>query len=142
MPAGSHRQVDPLYASCAQDITSFSDGYPILLIGQPALTQLNTKLSEPLPMNRFRPSIVFTGGEPHYEDMIKRFRINEVNFSGVKLCGRCTVTTTDQDTGTRGKEPLKTLATYRSINNKICFGQNVIAHDTGHINVGDEILVK
>lgn len=139
MPATTRRSVDSLYASSSEDITSFSDGYPILIISQASLDLLNSKLDEPLPMNRFRPNIVFTGGAAHVEDNMQRFRINEVSFSGVKLCGRCVVTTIHQDTAAGGKEPLRTLATYRTINNKIRFGQNVINHRDGQLSIGDEI---
>lgn len=141
MPETSQRKIDPAYSIHENDVTGFSDGYPVLLIGQASLDDLNRRLETPLPMNRFRPGIVFTGGEPFREDSLKSFRINNVQFFGVKLCGRCVVTTTDQDTARRGKEPLKTLATYRTINNKICFGQNVIGSGTGVISVGDKLAV-
>jgi uncharacterized protein len=138
MQESSKRNVDPLYA-IGHDITSFSDGYPILLIGQESLNDLNQRLTEPLPMNRFRPNIVMIGGQPFEEDMMKLFTINNIDFYGVKLCGRCVVTTTDQETGITAKEPLKTLSTYRLYNNKVLFGQNVICGGQGTIHSGDEI---
>jgi uncharacterized protein YcbX len=92
-------------------------------------------------MNRFRPNIVFTGGLPFQEDSMGSFKVNDMQFYGVKLCGRCVVTTTNQDTAERGKEPLKTLATYRTINNKVCFGQNIIGEGNGDIRVGDILKV-
>jgi uncharacterized protein YcbX len=141
MPEASERKIDPGYSINENDVTSFSDGYPLLLIGQASLDDLNSRLASPLPMNRFRPSIVFTGGLPFQEDSMKYFKINDVQFYGVKLCGRCVVTTTNQDTGQRGKEPLKTLATYRTINNKVCFGQNVIGKGSGTIKAGDKIVI-
>lgn len=61
MPDSSHRRVDERYAN-NKEITSFSDGYPLLMIGQASLDDLNSRLASPLPMNRFRPNIVFTGG--------------------------------------------------------------------------------
>lgn len=140
MPDISRRNVDARYARTSNDITSFSDAYPILMISQASLDYLNEKLAEPMPMNRFRPNIVFTGGTPHVEDSMQRFRIDEVSYSGVKLCGRCVVTTTDQGTAARAKEPLRTLASYRTINNKVCFGQNVISHSEGRISIGQEII--
>jgi len=140
MADNSHRITDQRYAP-ENSITSFSDAYPFLLIGQASLDELNTRLDEPLPMNRFRPNIVFTGGEPFAEDMMHSFTIGDVLFYGVKLCARCNIPTIDQTTAKSGKEPLKTLARYRFKNNKIMFGQNLIHEGTGEIAVGDELRV-
>ncbi|QXV64544.1 MOSC domain-containing protein [Mucilaginibacter sp. 21P] len=140
MPDETHRQTDLRYTSEGM-VTSFSDAYPLLLIGQSGLDDLNTRLEEPLPMNRFRPNIVFTGGSPYSEDLMNHIQINNLNFYGVKLCARCIMTTIDQQTLAKGKEPLKTLAKYRRKDNKILFGQNIALTDTGVIHVGDELTV-
>jgi len=140
MPDNTHRITDQRYTS-ENSITSFSDAYPFLLIGQSSLDDLNSRLAEPLPMNRFRPNIVFTGGEPYREDMMHTFTIGNITFYGVKLCARCVMTTINQDNGTTGKEPLKTLARYRFKNNKIMFGQNLAHKGLGEIRVGDELVV-
>jgi len=139
MPDESKREVDPDYAF-EKEITSFSDGYPMLMIGQASLDHLNAQLQHPLPMDRFRPNIVFTGGEPHQEDEMKAFSINGLSMLGVKPCARCVMTTIDQSTGVAGQEPLATLSTYRKRNNKIYFGQNVIPKSFGSIKLGDHIL--
>jgi uncharacterized protein len=138
MPDSSRRKVDEIYA-LQNDITSFSDGYPVLLIGQSSLDDLNSKLDQPVPMNRFRPNIVFTGGAPYQEDEMLHFKIKDLDFYGVKPCGRCVMTTINQDTGTGGQEPLRTLSLYRTANNKVNFGQNILHTGFGRINVGDEI---
>ncbi|RFZ84589.1 MOSC domain-containing protein [Mucilaginibacter terrenus] len=140
MPDDSLRQTDLRYTDEGA-ITSFSDAYPMLIIGQSSLDDLNNRLDEPLPMDRFRPNIVFTGGEPYSEDMMKHIRINGIDLFGVKLCARCVMTTVDQVTGQKGKEPLKTLAKYRLRNNKIYFGQNLVYLGNGKLNVGDELQV-
>ncbi len=140
MPDSTERQVDKKYA-IHDDITNFSDGYPILIIGQASLDDLNNRLTESLPINRFRPNIVFTGGTPYEEDGMEHFRINHLDFYGVKPSARCVVTTTNQETGIAGKEPLKTLATYRAKNNKVYFGQNVLMKGQGKINVGDPVEI-
>ena len=140
MPESTKRKVDEVYAF-NDDITSFTDGYPVLLIGQSSVDDLNSRLKETLPMNRFRPSIVLAGGQPFEEDTMEQFSINEINFYGVKLCERCVITTTNQDTGIKGKEPLKTFAEYRMTKNKILFGQYVLCGGEGVIRVGDEIRV-
>ena len=141
MPDGTRRLVDPDY-SIGADLTGFTDGYPLLLIGQSSLDDLNSRLPEPVGMDRFRPNIVFTGGRPYEEDGMRRFTVGGAVMHGVKPCARCSVTTIDPVTGTSGKEPLRTLSTYRTRGNKTYFGQNVIAAGEGmELHVGDEIIV-
>ena len=111
------------------------------LAGQSSLNDLNNWLIEPLPMNRFRPNIVFTGGKPYEEDEMEHFTINGINFFGVKLCSRCMVTTTNQDDASRGKEPLRTLATYRMLDNNVYFGQNLLHRGDGEIKMGELIEI-
>jgi uncharacterized protein len=139
MPDLTNRRVDTRYAS-NKEITSLSDGYPFLIIGQSSLDDLNSRLPNPLPMNRFRPNIVFAGGAPFYEDHMKHFSINNIDFYGVKLCARCVITTIDQDTATKSREPLKTLSSYRQKNNKIYFGQNLLHRGQGEVKIGDTII--
>ncbi len=138
MPDGTLRQVDTKYAE-EGDITSFSDGYPILLISEESLKDLNTRLPETVGMERFRPNMIIAGVEPYQEDVMQRFIVNSIPFSGVKLCARCIMTTIDQENAVKNKEPLKTLATYRRKGNKILFGQNILHGNTGIIAVGDEL---
>lgn len=140
MPDASRRRVDSRYAF-DKEITSFSDGYPMLLIGQSSLDDLNSKLQQAITINRFRPNIVFSGGEPYEEDNLEAFNIKDLQFFGVKLCARCVITTINPDTAEKGKEPLRTLAAYRLRNNKIYFGQNLLHRGEGLIKVGDEIEV-
>jgi uncharacterized protein len=140
MPDESVRLVDSTYAK-ENEVTSFSDGYPLLLIGQASLDDLNTKMKVPIPMNRFRPNIVFSGGKPFEEDTFEVFEVAKIQYKGVKLCSRCVVTTIEQATAADGVEPLKTLATYRKLNNKIYFGQNLLYAGEGCISVGDLLTV-
>ncbi|GGI25378.1 MOSC domain-containing protein [Pedobacter mendelii] len=132
------RMVDPRYAM-NNEIVSFADGYPCLLIGQSSLDNLNKKLEIPIYMDRFRPNFVFTGGEAHVEDSFKDFELSGVLFSAVKPCSRCVLITINQQTGIKSSEPLKTLSKYRTTNNKIMFGQNLIHQVSGIIHVGDEL---
>ena len=120
---------------------AFADGYPFLIISQASLDDLNARLPEPLPMNRFRPNIVIGGAKPYDEDYMSRVRIGGVEFQGKTLCVRCATTTTNQLTAERGKEPLKTLATYRKRENGVIFGRNFAHVGTGTISVGDEVEV-
>ncbi len=140
MPDDTERFVDRSYA-IQNEIVSFANTYPFLIIGQRSLDDLNSRLKEKLPMNRFRPNFVFNGGEPYEEDNWKKFKIGEIIFEVVKPCPRCTAITVDQDNAGKKDEPLKTLATYRTVNNKVMFGMNLIHEGTGILLVGDEIVV-
>jgi len=136
MPDTTRRWADGRYAPKGQHV-SFADGFPFLLIGQASLDDLNSRLAQPLPMNRFRPNFVFTGGLPFEEDSWKKFQISNVPFQCVKPCGRCIIPTTDQATAVRGAEPLKTLATFRQVGHKILFGQNVVCLSAGQEGLGE-----
>lgn len=139
MPDEELRQVDTRYTPHGTT-TAFTDGFPLLLIGQASLDLLNSKLEKAVTMQRFRPNIVFVGGEAHSEDRKGKFKIGEVLFEGVKLCARCVVTTIHPNTGKKDSEPLKTLAKYRTMENKVVFGMNVYHHSYGDvINVGDTV---
>jgi hypothetical protein len=143
MPDDSHRKVDSNYAITGNEVTSFSDGYPFLIIGQSSLDNLNSKLTEKVKMNRFRPNFVFKNGNAFEEEKWREFQIGNISFVGLKPCFRCIVTTIDQENGIiSGNEPLKTLASYRSFNNKVLFGQNVIATNLGSISIGDKIKIN
>ena len=135
MPDDSKRFVEKKYAS-QNEIVSFADAYPFLIIGQSSLDDLNSRLEEKLPMNRFRPNFVFAGGAPFDEDKMKSFKLSDVKFFPVKPCARCVVTTVNQETGVKGKEPLETLASFRTQNNKVMFGQNLLHKGIGKIKNG------
>jgi uncharacterized protein YcbX len=138
MPESGQRKVSPKYAINEESV-SFADGMPYLIIGQESLHHLNSKLTHPVSMNRFRPNIVFSGGESFFEDSWRNIKIGDVDFCVVKPCARCVMITVDQESGTAAKEPLKTLASYRTINNKVYFGQNALSLQEGEIRVGDSI---
>ena len=140
MPEETERFVNNTYAS-QNEIVSFADAFPFLIIGQPSLDDLNSRLKEKLPMNRFRPNLVFSEGKPFEEDNWKKFKIGDVTFEAVKPCSRCVTTTIDQENASKNDEPLKTLSSYRTVNNKVMFGMNLVHEGTGIIHVGDEIEV-
>ncbi len=140
-PEENSRPVDPRYKVNDEHV-SLADAYPFLIIGQGTLDDLNAKLKEPVPINRFRPNFVFTGGQAFEEDSWRNFSIGNIRFVGVKLCDRCILITVNQDTAEKGQEPLKTLATYRKRDNKIYFGQNLVTLDKGKVNVGDKITIQ
>jgi uncharacterized protein len=142
MPDESIRKVSEKYSAGTNAINSFSDGYPILLLSQSSLDDLNSMLEKPVPMNRFRPNIVISGANPYEEDELEEFMIRGVQFYGVKLCARCAIPTINQETLEKSKEPTKTLATYRTRDKNIWFGQNVIYRLGGvSLRIGDRIDV-
>ncbi len=122
---------------------NFSDSNQYLLLGHASMNNLNTKLAEALPINRFRANIIFEGGTAHAEDTWRRIQIGTSIFEYTKLCGRCKVTTINQSTAEMGNEPLRTLATYRNKGKKICFGSywKLTSSSDNQISVGDEIVI-
>ncbi len=117
-PEENPRLIDPHFR-IAKESVSLADGYPMLIIGQASLDDLNKRLETPVPTNRFRPNLVFTEGEPYEEDAWKEFSVGTNRFMGVKPCARCVLTTVDQATGVKGREPLLTLSRYRKQGDKI-----------------------
>jgi uncharacterized protein YcbX len=134
MPDAAKRRTDGRYA---KGLTSLSDGFPYLIVSQASLDDLNARLDSPIPMDRFRPNLVIGGGAAFQEDGWTMIRIGDVAFNLVKPCARCVVVTTDQRTGARGKEPLRTLASFRSHGNKVMFGMNAVGDADGMVRVGD-----
>jgi uncharacterized protein YcbX len=107
----------------------FADGYAMLVISRESLADLNSRLSQPLPMNRFRPNVVIDGVAAYGEDSLAELVADGVRLRLVKACTRCKVTTTNQQTGVvEGDEPLRTLKTYRWDREQrgVAFGQNAI----------------
>jgi hypothetical protein len=140
----TRRPVDPEYGRDG-DVVSFADGYPLLLTSTGSLAELGRWLTEdggqPVPMTRFRPSVVVTGAPPWAEDRWRRIRIGAAEFRIVKPCGRCVVTTTDQITGERGPQPLKMLGRRRRFGQQLVFGQNMIPDGPGTIRAGDPVEI-
>jgi len=141
MPDHSKRPVDPDFTVDEKQV-AFSDGFPLLLISEASLNELNSRLPESVAMKRFRPNLVVKDTEPYAEDSWKKIIIGECEFHVVKPCSRCILTTVDPETGEfSGKEPLRTLATYRKLNGKVMFGQNLIATKIGKLEVGMSVEI-
>ncbi len=141
MPDETRRAVNRQYAE-EHDVVSFADGFPYLLANPASLAELNTRLSEPVGMNRFRPNLVVSGAPAFAEDGWKRLRIGEALFEVRKPCTRCAIITTDQDTGERAsKQPLTTLAAFHSWQGKAAFAQNLLCRSTGTLRLGDSVVV-
>ncbi len=135
MPDSTWRPAGQAYAPPTARV-SFADAYPFLLLSEESLAELNSRMTVPVPMNRFRPNLVIRGVAPFDEDELKTFLIGDLQFRAVKPCDRCVLTTTDQETAERGVEPLRTLATFRRRDGKVYFGQNVVHERKGRLVVG------
>ncbi|MCK1822147.1 MOSC domain-containing protein [Streptomyces sp. XM83C] len=143
----TRRPVDPEYALPGETV-SLADAFPLLVTTTASLDALNELIARgdradegPLPMNRFRPNLVVTGTTAWEEDSWTRVAVGEVVFRVATTCGRCLVTTTDQDTGGRGKEPLRTLTRHRRIGSRAVFGQYLVPLAPGTVRVGDPVRV-
>ena len=127
MPDSSFRRVDPERVADNRRV-GFADGFPFLLANQASLDELNTRLTQPVSMTRFRPNIVIQGVPAWAEDDWRSLVIGSAGFRVVKPCSRCVLTTVDPETGIKdaGTEPLKTLSTYRKTPDGVIFGQNAL----------------
>ncbi len=139
MPSATRRLLKPKYQVNNESV-SFADAMPYLLISQASLDDLNSRLDRPVPMERFRPNFVIGGGIAFQEDEWNEIAIGSARFKITKPCARCVVTTIDQESGQKSKEPLKTLSTYRNINGKVNFGQNMLLLEGNNICVDDPVL--
>ncbi len=127
-----------------QTNVSFADGYPLLVISEASLTELNKRSSSHHTMAQFRTNLVVSGNDAFIEDSWKRIRIGDVEFEVVKPCQRCILTTVNPNTAQYhpNKEPLKTFSTFRADDSgNVYFGQNLVAKNEGTINVGDAIEI-
>ena len=140
MDDATYRVVNPQFA-LNNDTVSFADGYPYMLVSEASLADLNARLPEILPMNRFRPNFVIRGVDAFAEDSWKELQIGAARFSIVKPCDRCVLTTIDQTLGERrGPEPLKTLSQYRRVEQDVLFGQYMLLTSAAAtVSVGDTV---
>ncbi len=127
------------------DVVGFADGFALLVTGTASLVDLNTRLEQPVAMSRFRPNIVVHTEEPWAEDRWRRIHIGDVELELVKPCGRCVTINVEQATGRSTREPLRTLAGFRTLEHRgksrIVFGQNAVPRGVGDLRVGDPVVV-
>lgn len=140
LPDDVIRPVNPKRAR-EGDQVSFADAYPLLLMSRASVEDLSSRVGRTMDMRRFRPNLVFGGGEPYVEDFFAEVAIGSLTFRGPKACSRCVATTIDPDDGTKSVEPLRTLARYRRANGEVFLGMNLIHDSTGRIAIGDRIDV-
>ncbi|HEV7205576.1 MAG TPA: MOSC N-terminal beta barrel domain-containing protein [Jatrophihabitans sp.] len=144
----TQRALNPRFAQ-PTDRVSLADGYPLMATSSASLDALNDLIAEgpradegPVPMMRFRPSLVVDGATAWAEDGWRRLRIGAAEFRVVKGCDRCVMTTIDPDTAAKGKEPVATLARHRRFDGATWFGMQLIPDTPGAtIRVGDDVEV-
>lgn len=151
-PHPEGRTLNPRYTRLG-DHTAYADGYPLTVVSQESLTQLNDWIVQgaldrgeeppaPLGMERFRPNIVVQGAGAFAEDDWTRIRVGEVAMRLVKPSPRCVLTTVDPVTLTTGREPIRTLARHRRVDGKVMFAINAVPDGAGRIAVGDPVVVE
>lgn len=138
---------------------NFVNEAQFLLISEESVGDLNTRLrsklqngsheppTEVTPMI-FRPNLVMSGGKPYIEDGWRNLKIGDKYFSSLGGCNRCQMINLNSSSGVvhRSNEPLATLASYRRVKGKICFGILLRYDDsTEHgawLHVGQEIYAN
>lgn len=134
----------PRYRDSLGVRVNFADGFPLLLISEASLTDLNHRTDGTHVMAQFRPNLVVGDTRPYVEDGWKRVRIGDVTFRVDAPCARCAMVTVDPARGEKrgDKEPLKTLAGYRrGEGGKVYFGQNLVAENAGIVAIGDTLEI-
>lgn len=138
MPESSHRPVNPDYAAAGETV-SFADGFPLLLVSEESLQDLNSRMNIAIGMERFRPNLVVQGGAAFAEDGWQHIRVGSMEFRVVKPCSRCAIPTIDPLTSQKQPEVFKTLKSYRQRDGEVFFGQNLLPVGTGSVRVGDRV---
>lgn len=138
----TQRPVDPDYAQPG-DRVNLADSHPLLVANVASLAALNATLDEPVPMTRFRPNIEVVGATGWAEDgwIGRRMRVGPVEVRVTKACGRCVVTTIDQESGEKGREPLRMLGQIRRFPSGLLFGVYLIPDGVGRVAIGDEVTL-
>lgn len=138
MPADVVRAVERPYGRDG-DRVGLADAYPVLLASLASLADVEARVGAAVPMSRFRPNLVVDGGVAWDEERHGTARVGDVSLRMPKRCSRCEVTLVDQRTAAKGKEPLRTLATFRASGNKVYFAMNCIPDGEGVVAVGDPV---
>jgi uncharacterized protein YcbX len=135
------RQMKEKYQTGIAKNTSFADSLPLLVVSAGSYRALERRVLGPVNRLRFRPNIIVSATEPFVEDTWSEIKIGEVSLSGAKPCARCPLVNVDPISGESDKKTLKTLASFRTINQKVYFGQQFVPISIGEIHVGMEVQV-
>jgi uncharacterized protein YcbX len=122
------RLANPKYAGPEPKPVTFVDGFQMLVCNRASLEDLNSRMPEPVPMERFRPNIVLGGLSAFAEDRIDSLHVGDITLRLVKPCTRCVITSTDQQTGRLSTNPLPVLRTFRwdRTLHGVAFGENAV----------------
>jgi len=128
LPTHIERQANPAFAGSVFAPMGFADGFPVLVCNQASLEDLNTRMPESIPMERFRPNVILEGLPPWAEDRIDTLSVGEVTLRLVKPCSRCTIPSIDQSTGRPAIDPAPVLRQFRfnKAQRGITFGENAV----------------
>ena len=129
------------YQVTGKDNVSFADSFPLLLVSQASLDDLNSRMDKLVPITRFRPNIVVAGGTAFQEDDWRKLQVGGITLHLPKQCSRCEIITIDQKTAIKDIEPMETLSSYRYKTKGIIFGKNTVAEQLKTLHVGDAIDV-
>jgi uncharacterized protein YcbX len=144
-----HRRVSSRqWTGDAEALNQFNDGFPMLLVSEASLNQLNEKLVAAgftaVEMERFRPNIVIGSAParsampdamtPHDEDRVSLLQVETgqglVDLKPVKPCKRCPIPNIDPATALSSPEVNDTLQGYKQdprMDGAVTFGMNVVA---------------
>lgn len=122
------RVANPKFAGTTPAPIGFPDGYPVLVCNEASLEDLNERLPERIPMERFRPNIVLRGLPAWAEDHIETLTLGPVELRLVKPCIRCTIPSIDQQSGERSTDPAPALKQFRFSRalRGVMFGENAV----------------
>jgi uncharacterized protein YcbX len=140
MPESSRRPVNTDYAKAGETV-GFADGFPLLLAAEESLSDLNSRMSIAIGMERFRPNLVVAGSAAFAEDGWKRIRVGTMEFRVAKPCSRCAIPTIDPATAQKQPEVFKTLKAFRQRDGEVYFGQNLLPVGAGSVRVGDRVVI-
>ena len=134
IPPQTERRANPAFAGTVPAPMGFADGFPVLVCNEASLEDLNERMPEVIPMERFRPNMILQGLPAWAEDRIDMLHVGELSLRLVKPCTRCTIPSIDQRTGLPSTDPAPVLRTFRFSRELlgITFGENaVITSGTG-----------
>jgi len=140
MPETTKRLVDTDFAQ-KQEIVSFSDAFPFLLISDASIDNFNTCLEQPITSERFRPNIMISGSGAFDEDRWSHIKIGDIEFTVAKSCARCVMPSIDPETAIKQPEVSRALAKTRRRDGAVFFGQNLLHHSEGCIHVNDPVII-